>query len=607
MNINQLPQGSVTPIPPQTPQAPQQTPQGLNINNLPQGAVTPVQPQQSPSVGGFVENAVGSVGNLIGGVGNALLHPIQTVKNLGGAALGGVEEGANLIGGTNINNAQTQSFDALKSFYNDRYGISDLFSGNVDGAIQKMAQTFYKDPAGAAADFSMLLEGGGSLLSKLGDLSETSDVARAAQEGGTIAMGGTAADGTKVLPQANNFLAKAGRATSSAGEAINPVNLITKPIGAIADSKFVGNVAKGGFSQLTGIQPSDIDTITAHPEEFTASAIKNYNRQANADTIESALNSRQSDLTETGKGYAAFRTGATQIPVQTDYLKNLIENKTGLSVDGDGTGKFPYELKLTGDSSIGSASDVTKLQRNILDKWNPEFAKGYLTDKQFLNLRKDLGNLADYEGGIGKSSDLENLASKMRGQLNTDFRSQLPGLAETDAKFGQQASELKNLRQGILNKSGELNPAGVNRIANALGKGKDEFLAQLEEISPGITKKIAVGKAIEGIQSLKGNVVGTYGRTAGTIGAAAAGLTTGGPLGAIASALAEQIMTSPSVSVPILKMIGKASPLYDALQVALKNAGAAKIATAVSRAGTASQESQKRQIKIRLPQQPQLR
>lgn len=86
-------------------------------------------------------NAISSAGNLIGSVGSAIMHPIKTAEGLGNAAVGAGEEGLNTIAGTKFNNNQTQAFDALKNYYNQRYGLSDLVSGNWQGAVQKIAQT----------------------------------------------------------------------------------------------------------------------------------------------------------------------------------------------------------------------------------------------------------------------------------------------------------------------------------------------------------------------------------------------------------------------------------------------------------------------------------
>jgi hypothetical protein len=197
----------------------------LNINSLPQGSYSAVQPQSSPSVGGFLGNAIGSVGNLIGGAANAVMHPIQAVQNIGNAVVGAGEEGLNTVGGTNFNNDQTQSFDAIKNFYVNRYGSPQAF-----------LKTAYTDPAGFLADASILFTGGGSALSALGDAGEAGAAADAVNAGDAIAMGGRTASGAEVATPAITTASNVGATLTKTGEAINPLNAITKPIAALGNA-----------------------------------------------------------------------------------------------------------------------------------------------------------------------------------------------------------------------------------------------------------------------------------------------------------------------------------------------------------------------------------
>jgi len=242
MNINDLAPGSYTAVPPPTaPQAtPQAAPQGnqpLNINSLPQGSYTPAQP--APSLGGFVGNAIGSVGNLVGGAASAIgnsfnPNPDQnTLVNLGRGIAGVGEQALNAIGGTNLNDKNTQVASNIENFYNQRYGISDLATGNIQGALQKITNTLYTDPAGAAADLSMLLTAGGSAASAIGDAGEAGAAADAVRAGSVLPMGGSLADGTRVATPALTTASKVGDALTSAGETLNPFNLLTKPVAAL--------------------------------------------------------------------------------------------------------------------------------------------------------------------------------------------------------------------------------------------------------------------------------------------------------------------------------------------------------------------------------------
>ena len=60
---------------------------------------------------------------------------------------------------------------AAGNFYDQRYGISDLLKGNLQGVQEKAGNTLYNDPVGAALDLSAVLGLGGGALSKQEKLS----------------------------------------------------------------------------------------------------------------------------------------------------------------------------------------------------------------------------------------------------------------------------------------------------------------------------------------------------------------------------------------------------------------------------------------------------
>ena len=125
---------------------------------------TPILEQDKKSVGGFLGNVVRSGAGLVKDIGEAVIHPVQTVKNLGKTAVGGVEK---LIPGQQ---EYEQNFDALTGFFKERYGSLDAIK-----------ETVYNDPIGFAADLSTMLGGGGTLLKAGGTISRASKVAKAGE------------------------------------------------------------------------------------------------------------------------------------------------------------------------------------------------------------------------------------------------------------------------------------------------------------------------------------------------------------------------------------------------------------------------------------------
>lgn len=292
--------------------------------------------------------------------------------------------------------------------------------------------------------------------------------------------------------------------------------------------------------QATGLSPETIKQVVSNPNEFSKQAQISVTRPALAEEINKAIQDRQSALTDTGAEYGSIKTATTPVQVDPNYLNNLIKSKTGINVvDG--------ELKTSGSASVRLPSDVNALQTKLYNVWQPEFAKGYLTPEQFLNFRSDLSKLAYNDSGIGKSTTLANLADQIRGQANTDLRPQIPGLNEIDAKFAPQITELNQLSQGLVDKNGHLSDSAINKIAGSLGKGKDPLLARLEQLSPGITDKVKILKAVEDIQNSREVKPGTYVR-AGVLGS---GIVSMNPYLIISS-----IASIPEIAVPLMRGLG---------------------------------------------------
>lgn len=345
--------------------------------------------------------------------------------------------------------------------------------------------------------------------------------------------------------------------------------VITKPVGAVLEGakNLIGGSAKFATGQATGLQPETISQITKNPENFTKEAQGMIDRSSLGREVQSVLGKKKAILSETGEAYAPIREGDSTVKVSSNWLDSTIKDLTNLDIK---KGK----IKTSGSAVLREASDVRAMQ-HIYDLWKPIFKKGEMTADEFLNFRTDLANLSKFERQIGKSQPIESMAKLARGRFNESYRPQLEGLEALDKEFSAQTGELSRLSKGFIDKNGNLTDAAINRIANATGKGKDILLNRLEETVPGITQKIKVLKAVEDIQNASGIKVGTYGRTAGTIGGGALGYAFGGPIGAGIGAIVESILTSPNLAVPILRKYGliKNSAAIQTVVNALRSAG----------------------------------
>jgi len=463
-------------------------------------AVVPGQPE-SPSLGGFAHNVLTSGAGLLAGVGEAILHPIQTVQNIGGTAVGGLEK----VAGQNTEN--TQKFDNLVNFFKDRYG-----------SIDNLEKTLYNDPVGVAADISTLFGGAGLAAKGLK----------------------VAADASK-LGEVGNVLGKTGSVLNKASDLTNPLTPVAKGIGALV--KPAAEAATGELGKVTGFEPGTIEAIRANPEAFTPSQIANTTREVVGSQVEDALMSKIASKAETTSQYAPIRAASVEVPVSHNFLEDQLRNEVGVQVK-DG--------KIVADSSskIRTPAEISKLQ-HVFDTYKPDFQKGTLTPEKFLNLRDDLGQIAYNDLGK-KSTAVARVTDNIRRNLNQEYRGTIPGLKELDERFSNQTEELKKLRKGLIDKNGNLTDNAFNLVANAGNKGNEARLARLEQLVPGITEKLKVLKAIEDIQKTMGTKAGTYTRsileTGGVVGGLASGQT-----GVIAAGIAAAIITKPENAVRLIR------------------------------------------------------
>lgn len=353
------------------------------------------------------------------------------------------------------------------------------------------------------------------------------------------------------------FVARAGAQKAGVGAQFDQaITSVAKPV--TIPAKVVGTAAKNiasgatkfGASQLTGLSPRTLEQITANPKEFSKSVQSEVTRPALAENIDTAIKNRQASLSDTGEGYKVIRSSKVPIKVDPTYLERVLNATTGLKVGGKGA------LETSGTASIRLPSDVNALQTKIFNVWQPEFAKGFLTPEEFLNFRSDLSKMVYNDSGIGKSTELAKLSEIVRAKVNKDFRPQIPGLEKVDNAYAPQISQLNELSKGLVDKNGNLSDMAINRIANATGKGKDPLLTRLEQLSPDITYKIKILKAVEDIQNSRENKPGTYLRA----GALGAGIATLNPY-----LIVSAIMSLPEVAVPLLRGLGYSQSFISSL------------------------------------------
>lgn len=361
----------------------------------------------------------------------------------------------------------------------------------------------------------------------VGTLSLLTDIAGM---GAGKALGGAAATGVKAAERTGADIASAG--ARIAGGALNK----GADTGKIA-SEFA-------FTQVTGLSPDTLKTIIKSPRAFEDAQKSGMGRFTVAQQVEDKINTKIADLSETGAAYKSIREKsgelAGKVSVAPDFVDSEIR-KAGFSIE-DG------KIIATTKSPTRNRADINALQ----EFYNNWAGKDTLGADEFLNMRTDLAELANFDKISGKTSVSDTIAKGIRKSLNNNYRGQIAGLKELDDKFSVQVAEVKALKKEFFDpKTGELKDSAINRIANATGKGKDKLLDRLRELDPQIEDQVRMIKALEDVEYAKGQKVGTYLR---------AGIGIGVGVSNPIAGFSAFVLTSPDMVVNYLKFVAEKSP-----------------------------------------------
>lgn len=497
---------------------------------------------QNPLVEGAktLGNIIPSVFNFAKGALD-LLNPVSTVKKI--AAIGS-NFGALAKESGGVGNAIGATAKALPGATYDALvpeAARDLIKGDTQGAQRAVTN----DPVGTVLPLIFgakgLAEGADAAASK----AAMADYVKEPFTQKTIPE-----VSTKYGDMVDNTISKTGQVVT------NPASYV---FGKAGDA--LGTAAKYGASQLTGLDRSTLRTAAENPNvDFSK-----LNRTDLGQEIQSNLTKRVADLSDTGKEYGDIRKGVAPVKVDPDFIDNAIKKETGLDIDKKGN------LKANTTSKIRDSGDVRALQKTY-DFWKPTFKKGVMTAEEFLNFREDLAKAAKFEKDIGTRADVQTATGRIRANLNSTYRSQIPGLTELDARISPQIGDLKELRKGLVDKNGNLTDSGLTKIAK-VSENRPALAAQLEKISPGILKKAKALQAAEDLRAASEKFkVGTYAKQAGQYGMIG-GIATMNPV-LIGGSIAEMILTNPENAVKMIQKYGQSKAVIDAAMEKLGNAKA---------------------------------
>lgn len=175
-------------------------------------------------------NTPASALNLGGNVASAVIHPVDTVMNIGKTLVGGGEALGRKIGvaGSDVKRPEEEQFGHVADFFKSRYG-----------SVDKLQKTAIEDPVGLAADISAIFTGGGSALAKAGEISKVSSLA-----------------------QAGNTIAKTGQVIEPLGVVSKTARGVKNLVGkALPDST---ELQKSNVAKALNLTPADLGKISAN-------------------------------------------------------------------------------------------------------------------------------------------------------------------------------------------------------------------------------------------------------------------------------------------------------------------------------------------------------
>lgn len=411
-----------------------------------------------------------------------------------------------------------------------------LLTGNLAGAQASVTN----DPVGSIAPFLLA----GDQVAKFADAKLGGIEAQAAKNYATQGLD------ANINPTSGIYQ---GMFDTGVSKVAGLGKVVTTPIEGL--TKLGVSVAKGAASHVLGLDPQTMGTIINNREAFTKISQDQISRGSLAEEFGKSIDSLEKTLQETGEGYKPIREMPGQVGVPENFLNSVLQDKFKLSLDADG------KIVADTNSITRNKADIAAIQ-NFVDNWN---GKPTLTPSEFLNMRGDLADIAKYDSA--KSTKAGTIADQLRQEANRTMRPQIPGLQALDEQFAPRVEQFKQIKKDFLTTDSQggyvFKDGATNKISNATGVGKDNLLARMEEIHPGITQKIQILKAVEDIQKSYGLKVGNYTR----------GVIEGGAVlsGNIPLAIMTAILTSPAISVPLLRGLGytvsKVKPIIGIMQL----------------------------------------
>lgn len=455
-------QGSGTPAP--VTDTPVETPVEPQVDTY--GAIAPAAPTDNvlQAGGKSLINVPSSLLNLGKSLFSAITHPIHTIKGIGNAFAGGIEEGYHALTGTpHSDNTQTETFDALKQSFIDRYG-----------SLENAQRTATNDPVGFGADVFSILEGGAGLVKATTGL----DAVNALDRGASAVAKPVVNAGEKAVDLAATGASKIlGQSTGAGSEAIKTAYQAGKKGGSALDS----------FTESLRGNTTGEDLV-----EKAHSALDEVAQQR-SDNYKEMLGSLKED------------TSNIDITPIKEQLDKTLEN---FNITKGSDGKLNFD-----ESTIANPGDQSKVQAIAKDveNWKDTTPKGIDT------LKQRIANY--YEPGSKIGAFSESLRSVTRKLINDT-----PGYTDAMKNYSEVSDQIKDIKQALSLGDKTATETTLNKLKGAL-KSNNEFRKQvLQELDEATGGKLTEAIAGHTTSSMTPKGLAKYADVAGLAGAVAHGV-----------------------------------------------------------------------------------
>ena len=220
------------------------------------------------------------------------------------------------------------------------------------------------------------------------------------------------------------------------------------------------------------------------------------------------LNEYEMRLEETWPAYEKLKSLSRPYDLQGTYASTLgVFSKHQITMDAK------WQLKF-GDMILPTDMNPIQTARSLIQNAQ----RGQMTARQFLNLRRQLSDLAKFDSWT--TARWVKVIRELRAEINKVAKKEIPWLKKADDLYSKQTNELKELRQWLVYQQGERKwqiRDNYHSILKNLGTQNRRMMAQrLETIYPDLSARVEainmlpkLAKAYQGAPQMMKNLFKT--------------------------------------------------------------------------------------------------